>query len=268
MPKRRLSSSLAHVSDFDNVFYDAKLFEDYNAFCVAALADAALSIPVLKKAGLTRDAAIHLADNGYQRYRDTFTSFCLWGAQHGISREDIVVPIYHAYNTRVKAAFLQHYPQLVKNRLDLKEAFNITHGIIPQGIASHSCRENLLFPLVEQMGIRDFFQESAICGLEQSEFQLKHLSPALVESSFEAMGVDPNDGTFQEDTDANLRVIKEHHPGCLTVHIHHGRPLETKPSYVDFQFYDLLEMKRAWKADRDRGPKVVISLPGRQVSAP
>jgi len=265
---RPLSSSLAHVFDFDNVFYDSNKFQDYNAFCVAALADAALSIPVLKKAGLTRDTALYLADNGYQRYRDTFTSFCLWGAQHGISREDIVVPIYHAYNKRVKAAFLEHYPQLVKDRLDLKEAFNITHGIIPQGIASHSCRENLLLPLVAQMGISDFFQKSAICGLEQSEFRLKHLSPVLVERSFEALGVDPNEGTFPEDTDANLKVMKEHYPGCLTVHIHHGRPLDKKPSHVDFEFHDLLEMKRAWQADRDRGPTVVISLPCRQVSAP
>ncbi|MDY0029271.1 MAG: hypothetical protein RBR86_04925 [Pseudobdellovibrionaceae bacterium] len=265
---RPLSSSLAHVFDFDNVFYDSSKFEDYNAFCVAALADAAMSLPVLKKAGLTHEEAVLLADSGYQTYRDTFTSFCLWGGLRGIPKEDIIAPIYREYNVRIKTAFLQYYPQLVKNRTDLQQAFRLTDGHVLQGIASHSCRQNLLLPLVENMGIRQHFQEHAICGLEQSEFKLKHITPTLVERSFAALGVDPNEGTFPEDTVANLLVMKDHYPGCLTVHIHHGRPLDKKPSYVDFEFHDIPEMKRAWQADKDRGTKVIYSLPDREAPSP
>ncbi len=173
----------------------------------------------------------------------------------------IILPLYRAYNQNVHQAFVQGYPHLFTQREDLKEAFKVSAGKIKHGVASHSCREHVLLPLLSLMGISDVFQRNAICGLEQSDFELKHNAPTLVEYGFKQIGVDPSQGVFVEDTAKNLEVIKERYPHLISIYLHHGQPLDIMPAYIDFQFPDIPTYKRAYQASLDNGPSRIITLP-------
>ncbi len=251
------------IYDFDGVFYSRFDIQGMDKLCVHLLAQAALSIPQLEKAGLTYDEAAFLGEDGYKKYRDSFTIFRQWFQSQGATVEEsdaLKAPLYRAYHHNVQKEFIQTYPHLFTQREDLKTAFKVSAGLIKHGIASHSCRENILVPLLSLMGIRDVFQHNAICGLEQSNFELKHNSPALVELGFKEIGVDPSQGVFVEDTPENLAVMKDRHPDMIAILLHHGRPLDIQPSYVDFQFRDIPAYKKAHQRALDDGPTRVITL--------
>ena len=47
-------------------------------------------------------------------------------------------------------------------------------------------------------------------------------------------------------------------PSAEGVYIHNGRPLTPLPNYIDFEFYNILEMKRAWTKERRRKNYIVL----------
>lgn len=55
------------------------------------------------------------------------------------------------------------------------------------------------------------------------------------------MNVDPRDCSMTEDSLRNLAIAKQ--LGMQTIYIHHGKPLDRLPAYVDYQIESLAEME-------------------------
>lgn len=68
----------------------------------------------------------------------------------------------------------------------------------------------------------------------------------------------PHESGFIRDFQANLKTAKEHLPDLTTIFLHHGHPEESLPSFIDFQFRDLSEMKRALNRAQSKKRKIII----------
>ncbi len=249
------------VFDFDGVFYAYKFFTgNFNHFYETVKAKIATSL--LKNYGMTFSLAKELAHNGHKTYGDAITGFCVWAQENDVDPESFKAALFAEYHKNLRTALLKLSPHIFENRRDLQSAFNLSQGLVKNGIATHSCAQNLARPFLESMGIRQHFEDAAIIGLPDGNYTLKHTDPRLIELACAAMGLHPDDIAFVEDTPRNLKTFKDKYPSAVTIYIHHGRPLAPLPDYIDLQFYNILEMKRAWSESlKETGKIISLSNP-------
>lgn len=243
--------------DFDGVFYNPHTIDNFNPICDQIMAGTALDLLGDK---ITYKVALKLARDGYMEDGSNIPSFCKWAEQEGHNPADFRDQLFRAFNENYSAFLLKKYPDLFRNRNDLQVAFKLSHGIVVNGVATHGHAEVLPKKLFETMGISPYFQMHAVHGLDEADYTLKHLDPHLVEMTFRSLGVDPKEGCFVEDNARNLEAMKERNPETRCTFIHHGRPLEQQPSYVDDQFHDIPEMKKAYFERNLSESKVVLTL--------
>ena len=247
------------VFDFDGVFYGFKHVINLYTLCDMTMAFSAYRNTVLKQAGITLKTAKELARNGHKTYGDAITGFCVWAQENGVEPESFKADLFAEYHKNLRMALLKLSPHIFENRRDLKSAFNLSQGLVQNGIATHSCATHIARPFLASMGIRQYFEDAAVIGLANGDYTLKHTDPRLIELACTAMGLHPDDIAFVEDTPRNLQTFKDKYPSAVTIYIHHGRPLDPLPDYIDVQFYNILEMKRAWSESR-KEPGKIISL--------
>lgn len=252
-----VSNIRAFCFDFDGVFYNPNKINDFYPACDEIMARVAVDLLGNK---ITRQDAIDLGRRGYQEDGSNIPSFCRWAEQEGHNPKNFRDQFFRAFNTDYSAFLLKNYPSLFRNRIDLQEAFKLSHGKVANGVATHGHAEVLPKKLLGTMGISRYFQMHAIHGLNEADYTLKHTDPRLVEMAFSSLGVDPEEGCFVEDTARNLKAMKDRNPETRCTFIHHGRPLEQQPSYIDDQFQDILQMKKAYY-ERALSDHTIISIP-------
>lgn len=246
------------VFDFDGVFYAYKFIPgDLNSLCDTIMAKAATAL--LKSHGLTLTLAKRLAHQGYEDHGDAITGLCSWAQENEVEPESFKADLFAEYHKNLQTALLKLSPHIFENRRDLQSAFKLSQGLVKNGIATHSCATHIAHPFLASMGIRQYFEDAAVIGLANGDYTLKHTGPRLIELACDAMGLHPDDIAFVEDTPRNLKTFKDKYPSAVTIYIHHGRPLDTLPDYINVQFYNILEMKRAWSESR-KEPEKIISL--------
>jgi phosphoglycolate phosphatase-like HAD superfamily hydrolase len=243
--------------DFDGVFYSINAIGDFYSACDDIMAKVAVD---LLGGQITPQDAIKIGRKGYEEDGSNIPSFCRWAEQQGRNPDDFRDQLFRAFNANYSAFLLGRHPNLFINRVDLQEAFKLSHGKVVNGVATHGHAEVLPKQLLETMGIANYFLMQAIHGLNEADYTLKHTDPRLVEMAFRSLGVDPSEGCFVEDTARNLKAMKERNPNTRCTLIHHGRPLEQKPSYIDDQFADILEMQKAYYECSSSERKVIYTL--------
>ncbi len=95
-------------------------------------------------------------------------------------------------------------------------------------------------------------------GLNDADYNRKSENTVLIQKCFNALSTPMGEGGFVEDSLSNLEVAKSHHPELTTIYIHHGKPLATKPSHVDFQFHDVGELKNALHTAKMESPIILL----------
>lgn len=251
------SNIRAFCFDFDGVFYNPNKIDDFYPACDEIMAATAVGLLGDK---ITRQVAIALGSNGYQEDGSNIPSFCRWAEKEGHNPADFRDQLFKTFNQNFSSFLLDKYPNLFRNRNDLQEAFSLSQGKVVNGVATHGHAEVLPKQLLKTMGISRYFQMHAIHGLDEADYTLKHLDPRLVEMTFHSLGIDPNEGCFVEDTARNLKAMKDKNPETRCTFIHHGRPLEQQPTYVDDQFNDIPEMKKAYFERSSSERKVILTL--------
>ncbi len=138
-----------------------------------------------------------------------------------------------------------HHPQAWSANPAAVAAFDETAAHLRHGIATHSCGRNWARPLLDRLGLRPYFNDRAIIGMSDVDFESKARSARAIIMSLDALDLHPGRAVFVEDTMHHLQRARELHPDMRTVYIHHGKPLDTLPDYVDAQFYDNTSLVRA-----------------------
>lgn len=247
----------AFVFDFDGVFFDIQEVNNYHSTCDHLTAQTAVE---LLGNNISYEIAVKLAAQGYKDDGSNIPAFCRWAIKQGHDPKSFRNELFRTFNERYREFLISEYPHLFFNRNDLKEAFTLSHGKIVNGVATHGHAEVLAKHLFQTMGISHYFQMQAVNGLNEADYALKHLDSRLVEMSFQNLGVNPRRGCFVEDTARNLEAMKERNPETRCILIHHGRPLEQQPIYIDDQFSDIPEMKRAYYERGLNERKIIHSL--------
>jgi putative hydrolase of the HAD superfamily len=115
---------------------------------------------------------------------------------------------------------------------DLPSAFralpNVKHVLM-----THASRDWAL-RMLPHLGLDEFFEDHAIMGLEDVDFNHKHDSDVVTKRSLEILGTNPNETAFAEDRDWNLTI--PHKMGLTTVLINHPSQPQDLPPHVDYRF--------------------------------
>jgi hypothetical protein len=233
------------VFDFDGVFYGYHQIGNIYSLSDRIMAKSAVEVLGDK---ILLSQAEKLASEGYKTYGDSITAFCVWAYQEGHDPNTFKETLFRTYHRNLREYFLNHHSDFFMNRIDLQEAFRLSQGRVVNGVATHGCAQSWAKPFLTDMGISQYFKMQAVHGLDEADYTLKHLDPRLVEMSFQNLAVNPSKGCFVEDTARNLKAMKERNPETRCTLIHHGRPLEQQPAYIDDQFSNIPELKRAYHA--------------------
>lgn len=116
----------------------------------------------------------------------------------------------------------------------LPEAFSRLEGV-RHTILSHGNRD-WIGRVLSRLGIRDFFPDNAIFGLEDNDYVLKTENETPFLRVQDRMGFESTDIAMAEDTIRNLLI--PHQIGWTTVLIHHGMPEDSLPPHVHTQHHN------------------------------
>jgi putative hydrolase of the HAD superfamily len=86
--------------------------------------------------------------------------------------------------------------------------------------------------VLNHIGLSAWFDGDCIFGLEDYDYRHKHECRSSFEKALEKLSCTPAAAIMVEDTLKNLRIPRD--MGMLTVFIHHGRPPQVLPDFVDF----------------------------------
>lgn len=139
----------------------------------------------------------------------------------GIEKRDMHLPFHAEMDHKVTNACP-----------DLPSAF-ASQPEIKHVLMTHASREWAI-RMLDHLGLADFFEDKAILGLEDVDFEHKHESDRVTKTSLEIMGLNPNEAAFAEDRDWNLTI--PHEMGLTTILIDHPTQPRELPTHVDYRF--------------------------------
>jgi len=222
------------IWDFDGVFYDYHQLDPHiikRSFDTCA-AEAATKL--LPKIDPTR--AFNIASVGYKTHGGSYLGFEDIAVEHGYDREDFRRKIFEEFHIHTLKSFAQDYPHIMQSDTDLIQAFEKS-AHLRHGVATHSCRDRWLIPIMTEKKILPYFRPAALIGRLQVDMADKALEATAIISAMHALQTTPKENVFVEDTLRNLeRARLDIGPDLTTAYVHYGRPLPDLPPYVDAQF--------------------------------
>lgn len=248
-----LAEKDAVIWDYDGVKYDEKAIPNLDPICDRSCSEAAVAL----LPELNLHDAHNLAQRSYQEYGDCLGAFVEWAIQNGRDPLEFRQALFELYHTTLFKYFLDEHAHIFDpNPATLAEFRKRAH--IRHGVATHSYIDGYARPLLAQAHLIGFFNEEALIGMDMVGFARKSQSVASLELCLEHLGATADTALFVEDNLKNLACAKRLLPKLTTVFMHHGRPLDQKPSYVDFQFTNNCELMKALNSS---AAPVVINLP-------
>jgi beta-phosphoglucomutase-like phosphatase (HAD superfamily) len=233
MIEARLKNIKAVVWDIDGVVYENKYLNMPNVpniFETCAVEVARRLIP-----SLDLQEAFVIASQGYEKYGGSHLGFGDHARKAGLDPNIFLRNIHAEFHRETFKRLSTDHPAFLTYNQDLVAAFTLVSHL-RHGVATHSCRDHWTEPLLRSIGIRPFFQDNAIFGRADVNFADKAIDPVSVSKSMQALGAQPQETAFFEDTPKNLKRAKEVIGGSLvTVFVHGGRPMDVLPPYIDLQ---------------------------------
>lgn len=255
-----MSSSLNNIQgvchDFDGVFYNPQDIPNYGEHFNVSVAHT-----IFEMFGniIAPQDALKLNAEWYGKYGDSVTGMLEWADKKGLSSPTIGTDFFKKFHQILYRSFMEvNATALTQPNLDLVKAFQNANSSVKNGIATHGCAKEWARPLLPQMGLNNFIQNHAILGLDDSGFLRKSTHPDLVRMCLNALEVEASSAAYIEDTAVNLETNKEAEPKLTTVFLHHGSPLDSKPSHIDFQFKNLAEYQRALNTALSSPRKLIL----------
>lgn len=201
-------------------------------------------------------------DNTLYRFDAVFEEACNRAAAkticdmvEGLSFEDSFAAAEESYNThgysgkaliaRYNLAYSDyHFPYheaidetiLQKNDAMLRALAALGR---PQVIVTNASRHWAQRVLVH-LGMKEFFPDTHIIALEDSDFEAKAYSPRPFSMAQDIIGCMPQHILVVEDTVRNLSVPKD--MGFHTALIHHGRVPKERHAFIDMEYPDTLAL--------------------------
>lgn len=222
------------IWDLDNTLYPytEEQIEGWHAACVHAAID--MGVPVAFEEGMqiARDAFLmHNFSSAFFKQRYELCDRTFHKKMNSYARAEIL-PI------------CELTPRLFKSLPHVRHVL-LTH-------ASREWGERAL----THLGLRCYFEEGHILGLEDYDFQHKHDNNTGLQKALDIVGGRAQETIFAEDTLKNLEQGKEE--GVYTAYIHHGMfcsENDNKPDFVDLTYdkaHELLrDIVRAQSAKED-----------------
>jgi len=234
MNEQKMTQALHNVKaiiwDYDGVHYDYATFPPLHIFDDIRSVAAQRVLP-----SLTLEEARRIGEEGYKLYGDTVHNYVLWAKANGHDAEEVRHRIFKNYHRDLFNHIVNDYPENITRDAATVAAFRQCAPLVQHGLATHSCIENWARPYLVRQDLLQFFNEKALVGLDDADYDRKDQSTTGIIRSLEPLRVAPHHAAFAEDTLDNLKYAHANLPGLTTIFIHHGRPLETLPPFVTLQ---------------------------------
>jgi phosphoglycolate phosphatase-like HAD superfamily hydrolase len=229
------------MEDHDGVHYNAKDNPDFVNFFNNAKAQA---VCTLLNGTISHEEAFQINNDFYYACGDGSRGFYERAIKAGHELSKFQLDLHHEFHrVAFKNATEQHpnwirpCDQTIQTMGDLQK-LGVRHSVLTQ-----SCPIHWTNPALTRLGIAHFFE--TIIGHAETGFELKGLSHKPIEIGIEKAGIHPSQANFVEDSPKNLLKAKERFPDLYTVLIHHGNAMDKLPDYIDAQFPNYLEYKKA-----------------------
>lgn len=208
------------IWDLDNTLYrfDAMFEEACNRAAAKTICDMV--------EGLTYEEAFAAAEESYNTHG--------YSGKALIARYNLAYSDYHfPYHETIDETILQKNDDMLRALAALDR---------PQVIVTNASR-HWAEKVLAHLGMKQFFPDTHIISLEDSEFEAKAHSPRPFVMAQDILGCLPQNIVVVEDTVKNLSVPKS--MGFYTALIHHGRAPGERHDFIDAEFSDTLELLKS-----------------------
>ncbi len=228
-----LGSMRAISWDIDGVHYPYDGFPGLFSLMDRACADVACRL----LPELDHETSVRLSKISYRKYGECLGGYLDWVEEQGLPLDLAVFKkdLFHEYHREAWVRMLEAYPAQMAPEPKTIAAFKRASSFLMHGAATHSSIEAFTLPLLTQKELLPYFNRQAMVGMDEVEFRRKSSDIASVLLSVERMGRELGEAAFPEDTTGNLERAKETDSRITTVYVHHGKPLESVPSFIDHQ---------------------------------
>jgi FMN phosphatase YigB (HAD superfamily) len=230
------------IWDIGNVLYPySRVTEEYYSLCHDAHVELALEFfPVL-----STEEAQYLVDECYKTFHDCYGAFIPVIIHFGLDLEETRLRLFQKHYAMLYELLTKYCPDIFGDTTELVDAFRGINGRVKHGIVTQCCMESFGKPVLDKLGILPFFEPKAMLGLDQVGFVKKAESTKPLRAALDLMDADPEHTCFVEDTLSNLERASEI-KGLRCIYIHQGKPLDTLPSFVSYQFRDPADFLRSF----------------------
>lgn len=219
--------------DVDGVTYDFDAYEGFHDICN----DACAAVGHLVLPELDLEESRDLGIRSYKEHGNCVGAFVEWAAQNGRDPIALRDRVFENYHRELLTRVFEAHPHFCAPDPETVAVFSRCADFMSHGTATHASVEHWAKPVARTLRLIPYFNEAAMIGLKEANFDLKSDVDTAVRMSIKAASADPHRTLFAEDSLKNLARQKELIAGLTTLFIHHGRPLEGRlPAYVDFQF--------------------------------
>lgn len=206
--------------DLDGTLY--RFEQDFLVACNLAAARAAIHLGV----PLQMDEAIDFAWNSHARTGQSILHFL---SDYGLDKQDMH-DCYHGFidETIINAS------EAVIDKLEMV----INEHSISNLIITHASR-SWAHRVLKHLGLDRFFEDSNIIAKEDYDFQSKCESVVPFEMGVRVLNAEKSQTIVIEDTVKNLKTARQY--GLKTALLHHAKPPQPMPDYVDFDYNNAVE---------------------------
>lgn len=246
--------------DFDGVHYSYGLFTDVVDFYGSVNAEVTSKI-----LPITFDDAKALNRKSYEATGDGFQMAIDIGQTHGHDPAELRRHLDIEYHKTLLIRIREQMPALLAPCAETIGHFESMHGSIAHGVISQGHAGEWVSPILVDHKTIGFFPPGSVMGYADFGYENKAVSDLALRTFQKFFGAKPEEMVFLEDSPKNLKRGKEYSEKLMTVFIHHGKPFETLPDYIDMQAPTLrhffAEVAKVQSAPKIRRPSLILPEP-------
>jgi len=205
------------IWDLDNTFY--RFTPEFRLSCNHAAAQAVLDLGFGKPYEECLDIAIQSSKN---HHFSLYTFIKKYGLDYN--------RLHFLFHQHMRPDLIDPIDGVVDKVKSIK---------MPQVVLTNGSRDWALKAL-KQIGAHELFSNKQILALEDVNMTSKSGGFYGYEKALNTLKMRPDDVIFIDDLDRNLEKAKK--IGLNTAYVHHGIELKQKPSFMDYQFHNPIDL--------------------------
>lgn len=231
------------IHDFDGVHLEEALFNAIygNIYRFYARAKIKAADILLPDHGMNYDQILIVGRQNYLETGDGFAFFRHIAESRGMDTQQVYEKAHKLCHALAYAQAMESHEDNIIPCPETINGFERMKGLVSHALLTMSCVETWAKPLMERKRILGYFEEHALIGARECNFENKASSTYPLAVALQRLKARPEESIFCEDNLANMRMAKALDQRILTVYVSQTATKNDIPDFVDIHVVNITQ---------------------------